>query len=168
MRLIIYCLVCYNQEDRCGNIIMYIQHNRYAYINFNKVINNKYDIFNYNMNKIKDTMELAQIFSHLLQKLMMLNVWYENHLKLGLTGCVPVKFAAYGIKSDYSFTTGMNKSFFFSSMFHKEIEIWWWRKNRVRDKGWFWLYYPQNMKKSHFLKSVCVCVCCLLYTSRCV
>ena len=28
-------------------------------------------------------------------------------------------------------------------------------KNRVRDKGWFWLYYPQNMKKSHFSKSVC-------------
>ena len=29
-------------------------------------------------------------------------------------------------------------------------------KNRVRGKGWFWLYYPQNMKKSHFPKSVCV------------
>ena len=26
----------------------------------------------------------------------------------------------------------------------------------------------KNMKKSHFAKSVCVCVSCLLYTSRCV
>ena len=33
------------------------------------------------------------------------------------------------------------------------------QKNRVRDKGWFWLYYHQNMKKRHFPKSVCVCVC---------
>ena len=36
-------------------------------------------------------------------------------------------------------------------------------KNRVRDNAWFWLYYPQNMKKSHFPKSVCVSVCLSMY-----
>ena len=40
-------------------------------------------------------------------------------------------------------------------------------QNRVRDKGWFWLYYPGNMKKSHFRNvcvCVCVCVCAVSYT----
>ena len=38
-------------------------------------------------------------------------------------------------------------------------------KNRVRDYCRFWLYYTQNMKKSHFSKSVCVCVCLSVYVS---
>ena len=33
------------------------------------------------------------------------------------------------------------------------------KKNRVPHYCRFWLYYTQNMKKSHFSKSVCVCAC---------
>ena len=47
-----------------------------------------------------------------------------------------------------------------TSMFHKEMEVWSWLKNRVQDNGRFLLYYPQNMKKVIFRKvSVFVSVC---------
>ena len=42
------------------------------------------------------------------------------------------------------------------------------KKNRVRDCCRFWLYYTQNMKKSRFSKSVCVCVCLCVCVSVCV
>ena len=43
------------------------------------------------------------------------------------------------------------------------------KKNRGQDYCRFWLYYPQNMTKSHFSKSLNkFSSTCLLYTSRCV
>ena len=56
----------------------------------------------------------------------------------------------------------------FTSMFLKEMEVWWWQKNRVADYCRFWLYYTQNMKKSHFSKSVCLCVCLSVCVSVCL
>ena len=47
----------------------------------------------------------------------------------------------------------------FTSIFLKEWKYGDGKKNRVRDYCRFWFYYSQNMKKSHFLKSVCVWVC---------
>ena len=46
------------------------------------------------------------------------------------------------------------------------MEVWWCQKIRVRDYCRFWLYYPENMKKSFFEKCLCVCLC--VYLSVCL
>ena len=55
-----------------------------------------------------------------------------------------------------------------TSIFLKEWKYGDGKKNRVRDYSRVWLYYTQNMKKSHFSKSVCVCVCVCVSVCVCV
>ena len=52
----------------------------------------------------------------------------------------------------------INANVLFTSIFLKEWKYGDGKKIRVRDYCRFWFYYTQNMKKSRFPKSVCVCV----------